>query len=197
MKVLTAVCSALLLVSVPTAAAPVPKGAESANLAVNGSFEDVKDDEASRPQDKGSTTIKGWVVTRGQIDVTQEDGNVWKAAHGKRALDLHGSPGFGGVEQTIATKPGKKYKVTFKMSGNPGVPEHKTVRLGVRAAGQDKEFELSMEGRTYEDLKWEEQTWEFTAREKTTTIEFHTAMPATSNGLGGPLLDDVKVVEIN
>ena len=57
--------------------------------------------------------------------------------YGKRALDLHGSPGFGGVEQTIATKPGKKYKVTFQMSGNPGV-EHEKVQLGVRAAGQDK-----------------------------------------------------------
>jgi choice-of-anchor C domain-containing protein len=195
MKALT-ICSVLLL-AVPTAAAPVPKGAESANLIVNGSFEEMKDDEASKPQDKGSNAITGWVVTRGQIDVTQQNGNEWKAHHGKRALDLHGSPGFGGVEQTIATKPGKKYKVTFKMSGNPGVPEHKKVQLGVRAAGQDKEFEISMEGRTYQDLKWEEMTWEFTAKEKTTVIEFHTAMPATSNGFGGPLLDDVKVVEIN
>jgi choice-of-anchor C domain-containing protein len=178
-------------------AAPVPKGAESANLIANGSFEDVADVDAGRPLGKGSTALKGWVVTRGQIDVTQENGNEWKASHGKRGLDLHGSPGFGGVEQAVPTKPGKKYRVRFKMSGNPGVPEHKKVQLGVRAAGQEGEFELSMEGRTYEDLKWAEQAWEFTAREKTTAIEFHTAMPATSNGLGGPLLDDVKVVEIN
>jgi choice-of-anchor C domain-containing protein len=195
MKVLT-ICSAVLLASI-SSAAPVPKGAQSANLIVNGSFEDMKDEDAARPQDKGSTATTGWVVTRGQIDVTQQNGNEWKAHHGKRALDLHGSPGFGGVEQSIATKPGKKYKVTFRMSGNPGVPEHKSVQLGVQAAGQDKEFELSMEGRTYQDLKWEEQTWEFTAKEKATVIEFHTAMPPTSNGFGGPLLDDVKVVEIN
>ena len=115
----------------------------------------------------------------------------------QEALDLHGSPGYGGVEQSIATKPGKKYKVTFKMSGNPGVPEHKRVQMGVRAAGQDKEFDLTMEGRAYEDLKWEEQVWEFTAKENATVIEFHTAMPPTSNGFGGPLLDDVKVFEIN
>jgi hypothetical protein len=62
------------------------------------------------------------------------------------------------------------------MSGNPGVPEHKNVQLGVRAAGQDTEFDLAMEGRTYQDLKWAEQTWEFTAKEKMTVIEFHTAM---------------------
>ena len=192
-----AVCSALLLVCVPTAAAPVPKGTQSANLIVNGSFEDGPMFEVCLPVDKGSDVIKGWVVTRGQIDITQQNRNEWKAHHGKRALDLHGSPGFGGVEQTIATKPEKRYKVTFRMSGNPGVPEHKKVQLRVRAAGQDKEFEVSMEGRTYEDLKWEEQTWEFIAKEKTTTIEFHTAMPATTNAFGGPLLDDVKVVEMN
>jgi choice-of-anchor C domain-containing protein len=197
MKTLVVACSALMLASLPTSAAPIPKGAQSANLLVNGSFEDVADADASRPLDKGSTAVKGWVVTRGQIDVTQQHENVWKAHHGKRGLDLHGSPGFGGVEQTIATKPGKRYKVTFRMSGNPGVPEHKKVQLGVRAAGRDREFDLTMEGRTYEDLKWEEMTWEFTANEKTTVIEFHTAMPATSNGLGGPLLDDVRVFEIN
>ena len=196
MKALT-VCSTLLLAALPTTAAPVPKGAQSANLVVNGSFEDVKDEDAARPQDKGSTAVTGWVVTRGQIDVTQQNGNEWQAHHGKRALDLHGSPGFGGVEQSLATKPGKKYKVTFRMSGNPGVSEHKKVQLGVRAAGQDKEFELTMEGRTYQNLKWEEQAWEFTAKEKATAIEFHTAMPATSNGFGGPLIDDVKVFEIN
>lgn len=196
MKILT-LCSVLPFITSLSAAAPVPKGAQSTNLVVNGSFEDGPAFEVCKPVDKGSDVIKGWVVTRGQIDITQQNGNEWKAAHGKRALDLHGSPGFGGVEQTIATKPGKKYRVTFRMSGNPGIPEHKKVQIGVRAASQDKEFELSMEGRTYEDLQWEEQTWEFTAREKATTIEFHTAMPATANGFGGPLLDDVKVFEIN
>jgi choice-of-anchor C domain-containing protein len=197
MKALTAVCSALLLASVPTGAAPLPRRmASTANLVVNGSFEDGLESEVSRPLDKGSTAVKGWFVTRGQIDVTQESGKVWKAAHGKRALDLHGSPGFGGVEQTIATRPGRKYRVTFRMSGNPGV-DHQKVQLGVRAAGQNGVFELTMKGRTYEDLKWAEQAWEFTARQKATVLELHTAMPATANGLGGPLLDDVKVVEVN
>jgi hypothetical protein len=83
------------------------------------------------------------------------------------------------------------------MSGNPGV-EHKKVQLAVRAAGANKEFEITREGRSYEDLKWETQTWDFTAKDKKTVLEFHTAMPAdTSNGFGGPLLDDVRVVEID
>src|SRR5262249_5820321 len=147
MRVL-AVCLSLSIATVPTAAVPVPKSAPSGNLVINGSFEEGPAFEVCKPLDKGSTDLKGWVVTRGEIDITQQNGDQWKAAQGKRALDLHGSPGFGGVEQTIATRPGKKYKVMFKMSGNPGVPEHKKVQLGVRAAGQAIEFEITMEGRT-------------------------------------------------
>jgi choice-of-anchor C domain-containing protein len=186
---------ALLLLAGLVIAAPIPPAARQVNLVVNGSFEEGQEDAVDKPLDKGSTALKGWVVTRGQIDVNTQNGDQWKSAHGKRNLDLHGSPGFGGVEQSIPTKPGKKYRVTFMMSGNPGV-EHEKVQLGVRAADQSKEFEIPMAGRTYEDLKWEKKTWVFTAKEKTTVLELHTAMPPTSNPLGGPLLDDVKVFEI-
>lgn len=191
MRPLLLAWSAVLVVGL-AAAAPVPKGAKPTNLVVNGSFEDGQEAELNKPLDKGSEALKGWTVTRGQIDVNTQTGDDWKAADGKRSLDLHGSPGFGGVEQTITTVAGRKYRVTFKMSGNPGVP-HEKVQLGVRAAGQDKQFEMAMAGRTYKDLKWEEKSWEFTAAEATTVLELHTAMPATANGFGGPLLDDVKV----
>lgn len=178
------------------AAAPIPPGANKVNLIVNGGFEDCPESEANKPLEKGSTAMKGWTVSRGQIDLNTQIGDEWKASQGKRCLDLHGSPGFGGVEQSITTKPGRKYRVTFKMSGNPGVP-HEKVQLGVKAAGQDKEFEIPMAGRTYTDLKWEEKSWVFTAKEKSTLLELHTAMPSSSNPLGGPLLDDVKVFEVD
>lgn len=178
-----------------TIAAPIPPGVRQVNLVVNGSFEDGPEAELNKPLEKGSTALKGWVVTRGQIDCNTQIGEEWKSAHGMRNLDLHGSPGFGGVEQSIPTKPGKKYRVTFKMSGNPGVP-HEKVQLGVRAAGKDKQFEMAMEGRTYTDLKWEAKSWDFIATEKATVLELHTAMANTANPFGGPLLDDVKVVEV-
>jgi hypothetical protein len=60
MKATSVIFSVLLLLSPPVVAAPVPKGVESGNLIVNGSFEDVSDDDAGRPQDKGSTALKGW-----------------------------------------------------------------------------------------------------------------------------------------
>jgi choice-of-anchor C domain-containing protein len=170
------------------------KDKEKPNLLVNGSFEDGPEFEGSfSPLDEDAVEIRGWVVTRGQIDLQQETEGKVKAAHGKRSLDLHGSPGFGGVKQPFVTKVGQKYKVTFSMSGNPGVG-HKSVQMAVRAAGKKEVFEFDMEGVTLDDLKWETKTWEFTAVDTITVMEFHTAMAPTTNAFGGPLLDDVKVV---
>lgn len=198
MKILF-VLGVILLAAGPLAeAAPGLKGDGTGNLVVNGSFEDgpAIGADSYKPLDKGATDLKGWVVTRGQIDAVQETTGLWKAADGKRSLDLHGSPGLGGVKQTVPTRAGRKYRVTFQMSGNPGAG-HARVTLAVRAAGADKEFEIDMAGRTYEDLKWEKKTWEFTAAGEKTELEFHTAMPATSNPFGGPMLDDVRVVAID
>ena len=77
-------------------------GRPPANLLVNGSFEEGPDDIGEyKSLDKGSEEIKGWKVTRGQIDLI---GTFWTSADGKRSLDLHGSPGYGGVEQSFKTK---------------------------------------------------------------------------------------------
>src|SRR5205823_13165115 len=70
------------------------------NLLVNGSFEEGPDpgENGFLSVDVDSKEIKGWVVTRGQIDYI---GSYWQNADGKRSLDLHGSPGFGGIKQTF------------------------------------------------------------------------------------------------
>src|SRR6516162_5240865 len=98
------------------------------NLLLNGSFEEGPEAGQFKPLDKGSTAIKGWTVTRGQIDYV---GSYWKAAHGQRSIDLHGSPGYGGVAQTFATSKGQRYRVTFSLAGTPGTGEKK---MGVQAA---------------------------------------------------------------
>jgi len=172
---------------------PAPKASE--NLIVNGSFEDGPEmgNDTFKALDEDVTDIKGWVVTRGQIDLYN---GLWQAAHGKRSLDLHGSPGFGGVKQEFATKVGQKYRVTFSMSGHPSRGLDK-VQMAVRAAGQKAVFECDMAGKTEKDMKWEKKTWEFKAVGPRTTLEFHTAMPATADPFGGPALDDVKVVRVD
>jgi choice-of-anchor C domain-containing protein len=197
---LVAVALAAGVAARPTAAggqAAPARNDEKPNLIVNGSFETGPEFEGSfLPVDKDSVEIRGWVVTRGQIDLQQETGGQLKAAHGKRFLDLHGSPGLGGVKQPFVTKVGQKYKVTFSMSGNPGVG-HETVQMAVGAAGKQEVFECDMTGKTLDDLKWEQKSWQFTAVDTITVLEFHTAMPPTANPFGGPLLDDVKVVAVD
>ena len=195
MRTLAWAVLATLAVGLGVEAAPALRKDPGGNLVTNGSFEDGPDFEVHIPLDKDATTLKGWVVTRGQIDVCQEKDGNWKAPDGKRSLDLHGSPGYGGVKQTLATKAGKKYRVTFQMTGNPQA-NLTEAKLTVRAAGADKEFAVDMTGVTHDDPKWAKQTWEFTATDPATVLEIHTAMPA-ANAYGGPMVDDVKVVAVD
>src|SRR5262245_37683734 len=109
--------AALAILAAATASGddPMPadvdlRASSTANLLVNGSFEEGIDVGEFVPLNEGSTAIKGWTVTRGQIDYV---GTHWTAGEGKRSLDLHGSPGFGGVKQTFRTVQGQRYRVTF------------------------------------------------------------------------------------
>lgn len=196
MKALTWAVLASLAVGLLVEAAPAPRKDPAGNLVTNGSFEDGPEFEVYKPLDKDATDLKGWVVTRGQIDVCQEKDGAWKAADGKRSLDLHGSPGFGGVKQTLDTRAGRKYRLTFQMTGNPQA-NLTEARLTVRAAGADKEFAVDMTGVTHADPKWRKQTWEFTATEKATVLEIHTAMSDPAHQFGGPMVDDVTVVAVD
>jgi choice-of-anchor C domain-containing protein len=163
---------------------------EEKNFLVNGSFEDGPDPEAFKSLDEDATDIKGWVVSRGQIDYI---GTHWKHADGKRSLDLGGSPGFGAVKQTFDTTKGQKYRVTFSLAGNPAgmVPVKK---LGVKAAGKKEFFEFDTTGKSTDDMGWVTKTWEFTAEDARTTLEFFNAM--TEDPFAGPALDNVSVVAV-
>lgn len=175
----------LLAASIPSA--PVPKA--NVELVKNGSFEEGPD----LPQgwagiDKDSIKITGWTVTRGQIDLLTD--KHWQAGEGKRSLDLHGSPGIGGVKQTLATRKGKTYTVTFQMAGNPGgqVTEKS---VWVAAAGDKKKFTFDAKGKSYEAMGWEKMTWEFIATDDETELEIYSAEEA--DPLAGPALDEVSV----
>jgi choice-of-anchor C domain-containing protein len=169
-------------------------GDKEENLIVNGSFEDGPDVGNFLPLDVGATDIRGWTVTRGQIDYIGPDG--WKAADGKRSLDLHGSPGFGGIKQSIKTKKGQRYRITFSMAGNFDDPEKREpVKLMcVRAAGKKEAFSFDTTGKTADNMGWVTKTWEFEAIDDETAIEFHTL--ETDADKWGPALDNVRVIAI-
>ena len=102
---------------------PEASAGKARNLLVNGSFEEgpalPKLGGFHNQLDKGSAAVAGWVVSQGNIDAV--DSSYWKAADGKRSLDLNGiMPGT--ISQTFKTKKGQKYRVTFALAGNPGHP---------------------------------------------------------------------------
>jgi choice-of-anchor C domain-containing protein len=173
------------LLALTAAAAPVPKFAPE--LVANGSFEEGPDGQEWWTLAEGSDTITGWVVTRGGIDLLTTN---WQAGAGKRSLDLHASPGIGGVKQTIKTTKGRTYAVTFRMAGNPGgsVAEKS---LWVAAGEAKEKFTFDTKGQTHEDMGWEKKEWEFTAAGDETVLEFYSA--ETADEFAGPALDDVSV----
>jgi choice-of-anchor C domain-containing protein len=182
MRLLAAGLSLTLVLPIGTAA-PAP-----ANLLVNGSFEDGPDDIGEyKSLDKGADAIKGWKVTRGQIDLI---GTFWTSAHGSRSLDLHGSPGYGGVEQTFKTKKGTKYKVELQLAATP---ESGDRSVWVAAAGDKKQFEVNSGDGTREKMKWMKVSWEFTAAGDETTLEVYTT--EKGDDFRGPAIDEVTVSE--
>src|SRR4051812_34862306 len=153
----TALLCLLLLpfsAATPGAPAPLPRPLPP-NLLVNGSFEEGPPIGNWLPLAAGNKNIKGWVVTRESVDLI---GNYWPAAHGGRSIDLHGSPGYGGISQTFATVAGRSYLVTFSLAGNPEGTAPKKV-LGVSAAGQSGTFHFDTTGKTARALGWQKQTW--------------------------------------
>jgi choice-of-anchor C domain-containing protein len=139
----------------------------------------------------GSTHIHGWTVTRGSIDYIDHH---WRHADGERSIDLNGNEP-GAIEQVIRTQPGKRYRVTFSMSGNNCLGSDGGIRtLTVRAAGDRGEFTFDTTGRTYEQMGWTTKTWEFTATAENTILEFASAtdIPFAC----GPAIDRVSVREV-
>jgi choice-of-anchor C domain-containing protein len=166
-----------------------PRVAIGQNLLVNSSFEEGPPLNGNPfiLLEKGSTAIKGWIVTRGNIDIA---GAGWQAADGKRSLDMNGVV-KGGIAQTFKTIKGGRYRVTFSLSGNPGLGGGEG-KLVVSAAGKSAEFVFNTAGKTEQNMGWVTRTWEFTALDSQTTLEFY----SLTEGVAGPALDNVAVVTL-
>jgi choice-of-anchor C domain-containing protein len=195
MKAITAfLTGTLLLTSLVAKAADDEKAAKEkeVNLLVNGSFEEGPEigPVGFNYAEKGSKDIKGWEVTRAQVDYI---GDYWEAADGKRSIDLHGSPGLGGIKQAFKTKKGQKYRVSFSLAGNPdGTVNEK--KMAVKAAGKQEEFTFNVEGKSRSNMGWSTQVWDFTATDTETTLELFTTM--TVDESYGAAIDNVSVVEV-
>jgi choice-of-anchor C domain-containing protein len=175
------------------ATAPILAGGDAlgqGNLVTNGSFElglVIPSPGFLELFQGDQTSLDGWTVTRGSIDLV---GPNWSLLAGDRAIDLDGSPGHGGVQQTIATVPGVQHTIAFLLSGNSR-GERGIKRMRVRAGALIHDFEFDTTGHTLGSMGWTPQFMNFVPTEAQTELEFFSLSdPATNYG---PAIDDVIV----
>lgn len=158
------------------------------DLLLNGSFETGTDPGSYKPLNPGAPDIRGWTVTRGQIDyVTSQSGHGSSASAGNRYVDLDGTPGNGGVMQRVATTPGHQYELSFDLGGDRnGAPTIKVMGLSINGKTQTFRFDSSKPG-------VERHKVTFTADHPQTAIEFFSMH--NNNGLYGPVLDNVRLTD--
>jgi choice-of-anchor C domain-containing protein len=161
------------------------------NMIVNGSFEHgpktYNDGHTNVELQVDSTDLVGWTVTRTQAGII--DSTYWKPADGDRSVAI---PFGGGIQQTFKTNQGMKYKVMFRLAGDPlANPGEKKMQLS--AAGKiSPEFVFDTNNCSREEMHWARKIWQFTAESDETTLEIFGIV----NENYGPTIDDVLVVEV-
>jgi choice-of-anchor C domain-containing protein len=177
--------------------AAVGSGTAMADV-VNGSFESgTPNDGATTHWTRlapGDASLAGWTVDSGNVDWWSAQ--VAPGCAGSRSLELNGNTN-GHVRQTLATKPGVAYRVTFCLAGNPnGPPAVKTLRVEA-GPDQQSEYEFDTNGRTLTDMGWSTRSFTFTATDTSTTLRFVSATNRDDGGLNafGPVIDNVVVAE--
>jgi choice-of-anchor C domain-containing protein len=163
---------------------------QATNLIQNGTFESglVIPSQGFLQITAPSTELTGWKVSSGSIDYIS---TFWQPSTGDRSLDMNGDRP-GAIEQAFSTTPGTKYQVTFDLAGNPTAgPDPKVLRVG--AAGSFQDFQFSTAGKSVTNMGWVSKSWEFTAIDTSTLLQFSGANSLAA----GPALDNVSVIALS
>lgn len=175
------------------------------NLLINGDFESVSavPGPVITTLPTGSPALmvsgQGWTITGNTIDVIPS--TDWAASSGLNSLDLDGTPGHGGVTQSVATTPGQTYTLTFDFSVNPDLGRGEdllerimelTVTAGDSSVLHDETYSAFVGTRTHSDMQYQTDSVTFTATDTTSTIAFK-AIGTTL--FCGPVLDNVILEE--
>lgn len=166
--------------------------AASANLIVNGSFEESSLNPGSTWSvlGGGNTSIEGWTTVGGGVDYF---GTYITASDGLHSIDINNVTPNGGIAQTFATTVGWVYTVEFDMSANmAGGPSTKIMRVNAAGDSEDFEFDYVAAGSTQLDPAWERMSWTFTATSSSTNLWFE----GITGGVFGAALDNVVVTGV-
>ena len=177
---LTALTAATLIFAATT------PGASAAQLIVNGTFETGPNPGSFTTLKGGDTSIPGWTVTGVSVDYI---GTYWPGADRGRSIDLDGTPGPGGITQTIGTRPGATYVFAFMLSGNGDCgPDLK--RLQASAGAAARTYAVNVNAISVAKARWVRRSFSFRAIAARTRISLR-SLDAPTNC--GAVVDDVTV----
>lgn len=163
------------------------------NLVANGSFEQpdqmsLTDGYRLTPADDPFLT--GWTVGGGGVDVVDE--TLWRAADGKRSVDLNAQRA-GSISQNITTVKNQTYVVSFQMSGNPDIPQGVKTMAVSAAGGETTQFDVDTTGSSNASVVWTPRTFTFVATGTSTTLKFESTTTNTVPNFAGPAIDNVVI----
>ena len=181
------------------------------NLVVNGSFEEpVGDNQWGRNPATwfAGQTFSGWTVTQGSVDI-KRSGVPGVAPNnafdGLQYVDLNGSPGIGGISQTITISDGGLYRLQFAMCANTGSDPNivRTMRVTIAAGAntvyrQEFSWDIADHPNHQGALADGGNSWDLyqvgiTLSSGVYTLSFVSTTEGTSQDSYGPLLDDVQL----
>ena len=112
----------------------------------------------------------------------------WQSLEGEFTVDLDGDAAGGALAQSVATQPGRRYRLTFQLTGNcaPG-----TKRMRVEIGSLFQEFEHVCVSKNPQP--WSKKSIEFEATGTSTTIVLRSLL---TDGRNGPVIDDVRLVQL-
>ena len=146
----------------------------------------------------GSTAITGWTVIAGNIDWVSPPsagGCSWVGSEGSFSLDLVGDGNKGGIEQTFDTLPGRTYRVSFDMAGNPSTDFPPVKPLTLTVPGATHGFLFDTTNKSASGMGWLPHARSFVAAGASSTIGFVSDMEGSS--FAGAALDNVRVTLLN
>ncbi|MBS0395310.1 MAG: DUF642 domain-containing protein [Proteobacteria bacterium] len=180
-------------------------GIGHANMLVNGSFE-----SPGTGCQAGATTLPGWSVTAGNVDVINAACTGIPAADGTYFLDLTGSfgAGAGAISQTVTTDVGEQYTLSFffganaqwqQVAGNPysiyaNDGSVKSMNVLVDGSQLGGTYSIDTTGQAWNSAGWIYETTTFTASSTQTQITFQ-SLNGADGTVYGPLLDGVQLQE--
>ena len=183
-------------------------GQARANLISNGSFESPPLSPAdAQAFAGGSTSITGWTALGSEVILIEttygEPGHgmtAFNAQDGSNSIDVTGSGNTGptdGIEQTIATTPGREYTLSFFVgraeSSNGSATFLGPATVDFSLSGGPRIAFTNVNSPPAGFVNWQQFSTTFTASGLNTTISF---LNGTSTDRGYAGLDNVVVTEV-